>query len=66
MISRILCDLGHGNLQDRIDALHKVIESDNVLVKAQTEEEAFIQLALKDKNMHKKAKLLISQLLNQI
>ncbi len=66
MSSRILSDLGHGNLGQRIEALHKVLEAEGGLVKAYTEEEKFVSLATQDKNLHKKAKLIILQLMNQI
>jgi hypothetical protein len=66
MSSRILSDLGHGNLEQRIEALHKVTEAENTVIKVYTEEEAFVKLATRDKNMHTKAKLIILQLLNQI
>ncbi len=52
MASRILGDLGHGNLEHRIETLHKVLERELSLGTAQTEEENFVKLATKSKLMH--------------
>jgi hypothetical protein len=66
----ILCDNGAHSLQERIDELHKLVlkgmpalPGDN---KGFTPEEEFIAIAIRNKTVHARAKVIILQMLDQI
>ena len=71
LTAAILADTGNDSLQQRIDTLHKFVK-DNILpslpgdTTALTKEEEFVQMALRNRRVHSRAKLIIMQFIGMI